>query len=87
MVNPVVPSFPVWSITDITARLRQPGLFFAALFEMSLHLCSRCVAKLLPEALAFGERCIALRRGRHSGIEACVLPSGQQFDGEGAVGI
>jgi hypothetical protein len=30
----------------------------------------------LPEGLDFGELCVALRRRRHSGIEACVFPSG-----------
>jgi hypothetical protein len=48
----------------------------------------RCVAKpLLPEWLDLDERCIALRRGRHSGVEVCVLPPSQQSGGEGAFGI
>ena len=42
---------------------------------------------VIPEGLDLGERCIAHRRGRHSGIQACLFPPGQQSGGEGTVGI
>ena len=44
-------------------------------------------SRYCQNGLSSDEGCIALRRGRHSGVKACVLPPGQQSGGEGAFGI